>query len=128
MRSVRASTKKGLLPPARPASWRRFARDYGACARGRINARDAAEIIENCCNLIGRKLNLRHVTVLRAHAFAKTLFQLVDWVFEVNLPQRRCLWQGTFAACPKRMAAAAIVLENGLALASCSVCRRLGSL
>jgi hypothetical protein len=67
---------------------------------------------------------LRHVTVLRAHAFAKTLFQLVDWVFEVNLPQRRCLWQGTFATCPKRMAAAAIILENGFALTSCSVCRR----
>jgi hypothetical protein len=86
-----------------PASW--------------VDAGDAAEIAQNCRDLFAGKLDLRHFAVARAHALGEALLQLVDWVFEINLPHRGRRRKRACAVPFKRMALAAMRLQDRLSLA-----------
>ena len=111
-RSLSRTEITGLVTPDLR---RRLAGNDRARPRSGIDAGDAAEIAQDRRDLIVGELNLRHVAVLGAHTFGEALLQLVDGIFEIDLPQRRRLRQWTCAGCFEGMTPAAIRFENGLA-------------
>ena len=91
----------------------------------RVDAGDAAEIVQNCRDLFAGELDLRHVAVARAHALGKPLLELFDGITEIDLPQGWRLWK---RACPCRldgMASPAMMSEDRLAVACIARGRRV---
>ena len=101
---------------ATPKAWLR----WGLPARRRarpepwVDAGDAAEIRQDGLDLVGGELDLRHVAVPRAHAFGETFLELLDRIFEIDLPERRRFRQRALAGRGDGMAFGAMGLEKGL--------------
>src|SRR3972149_1332280 len=92
-------------------------RDAAARPLRGIYAREAAEVIQDGGDLLGRELNLRHVSMSGAHSLREPALQLLDGVAEINIPKRRRLLQRARAGCLDGMTTATVLLENGFSVA-----------